>query len=141
MDATVPDRILRVKLLKLVNGALSVTPVSVGEFQAKPAPAKTALSDGLVVTEEYERVRSLLEQGCPLVFLSGNAGTGKTTLIRYLRGALENKRMAVVAPTGVAALNVGGATIHSFFRLPPKIHTEDDIKIVDDRRMCRALEP
>lgn len=51
------------------------------------------------------------------IFLTGKAGTGKTTFLKRLR---ENspKRMVVVAPTGVAAINAGGVTIHSFFQLP-----------------------
>lgn len=55
------------------------------------------------------------------LFLTGRAGTGKTT---FLRWAIENvnKRMAVVAPTGVAAINAGGMTIHSFFKLPTGAH-------------------
>lgn len=51
------------------------------------------------------------------IFLTGKAGTGKTTFLKYIR---ENcpKQMVVVAPTGVAAINAGGVTIHSFFQLP-----------------------
>ena len=51
------------------------------------------------------------------IFLTGRAGTGKTTFLKYIR---ENgfKKMAVVAPTGVAAINAGGTTLHSFFQLP-----------------------
>ena len=51
------------------------------------------------------------------IFLTGRAGTGKTTFLRYIK---ENcpKQMAIVAPTGVAAINAGGVTIHSFFQLP-----------------------
>lgn len=51
------------------------------------------------------------------VFLTGKAGTGKTTFLRELRQQLP-KRMVVLAPTGVAAINAGGQTIHSFFQLP-----------------------
>lgn len=51
------------------------------------------------------------------VFLTGRAGTGKTTFLRNLREKTY-KRMVVVAPTGVAAINAGGQTIHSFFQLP-----------------------
>ncbi len=51
------------------------------------------------------------------VFLTGKAGTGKTTFLRNLRN-FTKKRMVIVAPTGVAALNAGGVTIHSFFQLP-----------------------
>ncbi len=51
------------------------------------------------------------------IFLTGKAGTGKTTFLRDLK-KLSPKRMVVVAPTGVAAINAGGVTIHSFFQLP-----------------------
>ncbi len=51
------------------------------------------------------------------IFLTGKAGTGKTTFLRDLKTA-SPKRMIVVAPTGVAAINAGGVTIHSFFQLP-----------------------
>ena len=51
------------------------------------------------------------------VFLTGKAGTGKTTFLRKLRERTP-KRMVVLAPTGVAAINAQGQTIHSFFQLP-----------------------
>jgi len=51
------------------------------------------------------------------IFLTGKAGTGKTTFLQELK-KLSPKRMVVVAPTGVAAINAGGVTIHSFFQLP-----------------------
>jgi uncharacterized protein YpbB len=51
------------------------------------------------------------------VFLTGKAGTGKTTFLKYIRKN-TTKQTAVVAPTGVAAINAGGVTIHSFFQLP-----------------------
>ncbi|MGQ9696984.1 MAG: ATP-dependent DNA helicase [Armatimonadota bacterium] len=82
---------------------------------------------------------SLLDSGSPVVFVTGKAGTGKSTLIRYLRKVLT-KRLAVVAPTGVAAINAGGATIHSMFRLPPKIHEDKDIKRVYGRKLYQKLE-
>ena len=95
--------------------------------------------DEIVITDEYERVRALIEASSPVVFVTGNAGTGKSTLIRYLRNVLD-LRLAVVAPTGVAALNVGGVTIHSLFHLPPKIHEEADIKRVYDRKLYQKLQ-
>lgn len=51
------------------------------------------------------------------IFLTGKAGTGKTTFLRKLK-AETKKQVAIVAPTGVAAINAGGTTIHSFFQLP-----------------------
>ena len=51
------------------------------------------------------------------LFLTGKAGTGKTTFLRKLKQE-SPKRMVVVAPTGIAAINAGGVTIHSFFQIP-----------------------
>ena len=51
------------------------------------------------------------------LFLTGKAGTGKTTFLRKLR-AESPKRMIVLAPKGIAAINAGGVTIHSFFQVP-----------------------
>ena len=55
------------------------------------------------------------------VFLTGKAGSGKTTFLHQIK-ADGRKRLAVVAPTGVAAINAGGMTIHSLFQLPFGIH-------------------
>jgi hypothetical protein len=62
------------------------------------------------------------------IFLTGKAGTGKTTFLRSLKER-SPKRMIVVAPTGVAAINAGGVTIHSFFQLSfaPQVGTERDL--------------
>src|ERR1700712_2970905 len=51
------------------------------------------------------------------VFLTGKAGTGKTTLLQQIK-LQAKKKLAVVAPTGGAAINAGGMTIHSFFQIP-----------------------
>ncbi len=59
----------------------------------------------------------LVSETATSVFLTGKAGTGKTTFLRHLHQQ-SPKRMAIVAPTGVAAINAGGVTIHSFFQLP-----------------------
>ena len=58
------------------------------------------------------------------VFLTGKAGTGKTTFLRRLQ-SLSPKRMIVTSPTGVAAVNAGGVTLHSFFQLPLGPQTPD----------------
>src|SRR5580658_2985150 len=51
------------------------------------------------------------------VFLTGKAGTGKTTFLKFIKNN-TTKNTAIVAPTGVAAINAGGTTMHSFFQLP-----------------------
>lgn len=70
------------------------------------------------------------------VFVTGRAGTGKSTLLRYLTDITE-KNFVIVAPTGIAALNVGGVTFHSFFRLPPRfVHPDDAKKITNPNRLA-----
>ncbi|MDI1235180.1 MAG: helix-turn-helix domain-containing protein [bacterium] len=61
------------------------------------------------------------------IFLTGKAGTGKTTFLHNLKKS-SPKRMAVVAPTGVAAINAGGVTIHSFFQLPFGPHIPEHLQ-------------
>src|SRR5215211_4399349 len=65
----------------------------------------------------FQKAIAFVNQTSKHLFLTGKAGTGKTTFLKYIK---ENsfKRLAVVAPTGVAAINAGGVTIHSFFQLP-----------------------
>ena len=65
---------------------------------------------------EIELAWQVIENTGTHLFLTGKAGTGKTTFLRRLK-ELTPKRMVVVAPTGIAAINAGGVTIHSFFQL------------------------
>jgi ATP-dependent exoDNAse (exonuclease V) alpha subunit len=91
------------------------------------------------ITPEYQEVIDAIERHDPYIFVSGKAGTGKTTLIGYLREHIHGN-VVVVAPTGVAALQVKGVTIHSFFRLPPRlIFPEEDIKPLKDKRLYKDI--
>ncbi len=67
----------------------------------------------IVLTEEFERALAILDEGRNL-FLTGKAGTGKSTLIRHFMST-TTRRVVVAAPTGIAALNVDGYTIHRLF--------------------------
>ncbi|HEU5165949.1 MAG TPA: AAA family ATPase [Chitinophagaceae bacterium] len=75
--------------------------------------------------EMFRLAAELVNQSSRNIFLTGKAGTGKTTFLKYIR---ENcpKQIAVVAPTGVAAINAGGVTMHSFFQLPFSPFIPDD---------------
>lgn len=66
---------------------------------------------------EKELARKIVENTNTHLFLTGKAGTGKTTFLRQLRETTA-KRMVVLAPTGIAAINAGGVTIHSFLQIP-----------------------
>jgi len=65
----------------------------------------------------YELARDFVMHTNKNIFITGKAGTGKTTFLHQLKDQTM-KQMAVVAPTGVAAINAGGTTLHSFFQLP-----------------------
>ncbi|MEB2774429.1 AAA family ATPase [Algoriphagus sp. D3-2-R+10] len=67
--------------------------------------------------EEFFWASELVKYGHPLIYLTGKAGTGKTTFLKYLRQTTE-KNTIVLAFTGVAAINAGGQTINSFFKVP-----------------------
>ena len=68
------------------------------------------------------------------VFLTGKAGTGKTTFLKYIAGATL-KRFVILAPTGVAAINAGGSTIHSFFQLPLCPYLPDVPELITEYQM------
>ena len=71
----------------------------------------------MIDNQELQTAWDFVENTGTSIFLTGKAGTGKTT---FLRRVVEKskKRIVIVAPTGVAAMNAGGVTIHSFFQLP-----------------------
>ena len=69
---------------------------------------------------EFRRALALMEETRRHVFVTGRAGTGKSTLLTHFRRTTR-KNAVVLAPTGVAAVNVGGQTIHSFFGFKPDV--------------------
>jgi len=73
------------------------------------------------------------------LFVTGRAGTGKSTLLRAMREMITQEAV-VLAPTGLAAVNVGGQTIHSFFGFPPRLIRPDDIRRSRNGRLMRKLK-
>ncbi|PKN27262.1 MAG: DNA topoisomerase I [Deltaproteobacteria bacterium HGW-Deltaproteobacteria-22] len=129
-----------IRLGSLNRAAAGATSPGAGKEPGQPARSlSTPAASRIEITPEYELVKNLLAKDFPVVFVSGKAGTGKSTLIFYLRLAL-GKNIVTVAPTGVAALNVEGATIHSFFRFPPHIVQPEDVQEVANRRMYKKLD-
>ncbi|MEN6440650.1 MAG: hypothetical protein ABFD97_18920 [Syntrophobacter sp.] len=114
-------------LLDNLLAKLGIRPVTVGELNARATgEAKTFTSnqtaratpqplEDIEITDEYKAIFELIESRFPVIFVTDKAGTGKSTLVRWLRSLLS-RNFVVIAPTGVAALNVGGVTIHMFFR-------------------------
>lgn len=108
----------------------------------------------IVLTDEFKDALNLLEANPPvkpLIFITGRAGTGKTTLLKHFAGHTA-KNAVVLATTGLAAINVKGQTVHSFFRLKPgnlldkgnlkrlprKTVEAVDTIIIDEASMLRA---
>jgi ATP-dependent exoDNAse (exonuclease V) alpha subunit len=90
-------------------------------------------------TPEFLAAHAYLRDGGGHLFVTGRAGTGKSTLLRCLRDLVASE-MVIVAPTGLAAVNVGGQTIHSFFGFPPRLIRADDIRRSRNGRIMRRLK-
>lgn len=80
----------------------------------------TSVLPEIEITAQFKKALSIMEHTSGSIFITGRAGTGKSTLLGYFRRNTK-KKVAVLAPTGVAALNVKGQTIHSFFGFKPNI--------------------
>ncbi|KYJ97022.1 ATP-dependent DNA helicase [Microbacterium sp. CH1] len=92
------------------------------------------------LSEEQQELFRLIEDTREHVFITGRAGTGKSTLLQHFAWNTK-KQIAICAPTGVAALNVEGQTIHSLFRLPIGLIGDGDIDQNDaTRRILNAIE-
>jgi hypothetical protein len=102
----------------------------------------TTIIDNIELDEtnvEFNYASDFVKHTDRLVYLTGKAGTGKTTFLKYLRET-TTKNTVILAPTGVAAINAGGQTIHSFFQLPfgpfvlndKRLRTSKDLGDLDD---------
>ena len=67
--------------------------------------------------QELQNALQIIQFTRRSLFLTGKAGTGKSTFLRYIANHTKKKHI-ILAPTGIAAINAGGATLHSFFKLP-----------------------
>jgi ATP-dependent exoDNAse (exonuclease V) alpha subunit len=94
---------------------------------------------GITPTSEFLAAQAFLKDGEGHLFVTGRAGTGKSTLLVGLKEMLVDEAV-VLAPTGLAAVNVGGQTIHSFFALPPRLIRPDDIRRSRNGRLMRRLK-
>lgn len=119
----------------------------------------TANRHNLEINKDWDLAWHIINDTDTNLFLTGKAGTGKTTFLRYLKDNTD-KRLVVLAPTGIAAINAHGVTIHSFFQLPfspfiPEMTTETksryrfskeklkiiraaDLIVIDEISMVRA---
>ena len=80
------------------------------------------------ITDEFKSVIEVIGSDATPIFITGNAGSGKSTLLGHIKETTK-KNTVVVAPTGMAAINIRGVTIHSFFKFAPKMLQRQDIQI------------
>ncbi len=88
---------------------------------------------------QFKNVMDLIQFTNHSIFLTGKAGTGKSTFLKYICENTEKKHV-VLAPTGIAAINVGGVTLHSFFKLPFHPLTPDDIQYGSNTKLRAFLK-
>ncbi|MCK5014653.1 MAG: AAA family ATPase [Candidatus Omnitrophica bacterium] len=98
---------------------------------------ETTFQKDIEFNDQFAKAYDLLENGSTNIFITGKAGTGKSTLLQYFRDH-TTKNVAVLAPTGVAAVNIKGQTIHSFFRFKPDI-TPEGVRAIRIRKTQKAL--
>ncbi len=130
---------------KLTSGKKSVAP------RVSKRPALTRISSAIVakkiiaiddieLTEEFKQTFALMEDSNDCLFITGKAGTGKSTLLRYFR-AKTQKNIAVLASTGISAITVNGQTIHSFFQFPPRFIQQSEIRFLGrTRQLIQKLD-
>jgi ATP-dependent DNA helicase PIF1 len=111
---------------------MSATPVA-------SAQSRIFWPTGVSSSDEFATAINFARDTRENIFITGRAGTGKSTLLRCLRINIPQKT-AVLAPTGLAAVNVNGQTIHSFFGFPPQLITADVVKRCRRAGMFRNIE-
>ncbi|MCH8317685.1 MAG: AAA family ATPase, partial [Bacteroidetes bacterium] len=106
----------------------------------KPPINYISLPENFQPSEEFKQIFNKVENTNENLEITGKAGTGKSTLLHYI---VQNtkKQIIVLAPTGIAAINIGGSTIHSFFRLPfgPLSFKDKDISFFSKTDRKRKL--
>jgi ATP-dependent exoDNAse (exonuclease V) alpha subunit len=91
------------------------------------------------ILPEYKLVQALVNQKFPLIFVTGGAGTGKSTFVRWLLKEFDGS-VLLGAPTAIAAINIEGKTLHSLCQLPPAWIVKKDIKEAPRRREIKEAK-
>ena len=97
------------------------------------------MSEKFVLNDHFKEIIALFENSSKNIFITGKAGTGKSSLIRHLKKNTK-KNLILLAPTAIAALNINAKTIHSFFNFPFHIITKGDIKKHYNKRLINKID-
>ncbi len=124
-----------------VEESIPAVPARVTFPTSAKTPETPPVEEPLIITPEWQATLDLLNRGAQHLFVTGGAGVGKSTLLKHYTDH-SPANVAIVAPTGVAALRVGGETIHRFFRFGAHALDKDDIRTLDssDRDKYRVLD-
>jgi len=109
-------------------GASKASPETKVLKPAKILPETAVKEQSLKLSQEQLKVFNYLESSFKHTFITGKAGSGKSALLNYFKTNTK-KRVIVLAPTGIAALNIGGQTIHSFFKIRPGVAEATNIRL------------
>ena len=102
----------------IVNEYESKIKQLMGYLNSKAKTPKSPKDNQVIITDEMQNVLNLVNNPDEkLIFVHGSAGTGKSTLLKYICNQYPKDDYVLLAPTGITALNIDGATIHSFFLL------------------------
>ncbi len=118
--------------------SLSPRPSTPDRIPAADVRATNGAAAGIEITEQFSKVLTIVRQGRNGLFITGRAGTGKSTLLKCLLKEIAG-RAVVLAPTGLAAVNVSGQTIHSFFKFPPRLIQRQNIRVSRHAALYRNL--
>jgi ABC-type ATPase involved in cell division len=98
------------------------------------------MKDPLFLDQTFQDILEELEHKQKHYFITGKAGTGKSTLLQLFRKT-TSKKVVVLSSTGISALNVQGQTIHSFFRFPPRLLQPNEIHVIrQSENLLKAIE-
>ena len=105
-----------------------------------PRTVGSGRKPGNQYVSQSRRTVALVGGSAKAILIVGGAGTGKTTFLHALQKD-SGKKQVFLAPTGVAALHLGGQTLHSFFGIPPRIINHDEIRIrARQRKLFRNID-
>ena len=97
------------------------------------------MQNDFILNDDFNEIISLFENSTKNIFITGKAGTGKSSLINYIKRK-RSQNLIVLAPTAIAALNINAKTIHSFFNFPFHVITPDVIKKHYNKRLIKEID-